>query len=354
MRVPGDRALVVLLLVALGVTLWLVRPFLDVVLVSAVVAILIWPLHLRVLDRCGGRSKVAAALSLLLLTVGIVGPGSLLALFVGRELVELANDVSNRLELGSLDTLIQALVRSGPGRWLAAQMGGRGVLADSLEAEVRDAILAAARAVTQNVPGLLSVTAAFTIKITVFYFAVSAMLVRAPSLRTQAWRVSPLSPEHSQRLYEVFAQFARNVVLAGIAAGISQGVMATIGYALAGVERALLLGVVTGVLAYVPIVGTTVVWAPLCLVLWAEGRPGASLFLLAWSLVLTGGVDNIVKPFIVRGRSDVPLVLVLLGVFGGLYAFGVIGVLVGPVLMAMLLALLRIYAEGRPEVPPEP
>jgi predicted PurR-regulated permease PerM len=150
----------------------------------------------------------------------------------------------------------------------------------------------------------------------------------------------------TRRLMAVFAEFAQNVVLAGVAAAVVQGVVAGIGYAIAGVERALLFALLTGVMAFVPVVGTAVAWVPVCLLLLFAHRTGAAAFVAVWSLVLTGTIDNIVKPLVVRGRSDLPTLLVFLGVFGGLLAFGLIGLLVGPVLVAMLLALLHIYEEG--------
>ncbi len=87
---------------------------------------------------------------------------------------------------------------------------------------------------------------------------------------------------------------------------------------IAGVERAFLFAVLTGVLAFVPVVGTALAWLPVALLLLLEGRAGAAGFVVIWSIGLTGTVDNPVKPLIVRGRSDMPTLLVFLGVFGGL------------------------------------
>lgn len=343
----GASPLVLVTLVVAGLTGWLVRGYLDAVLVAAVVTILLAPLHDRVLRWTGGRRRLASALTLLGFTLGVFVPAAFAGFFVGREVVVLANEVAAQVELGQWDDHLRRFVASGPMRWAVDLAGGRTALLDGLETAVRDGVLNLAATVTQNVPGLLSVTAGLVLKLVVFFLATTTFLARRHELLDLARRASPLAPGHTDRLVSVFVEFARNVVLAGLVAGLLQGVVATLGFWLADVERALLFGVLTAVFAYVPLVGTALVWVPVCVLLLAADRAGAAAFVAVWSLALTGTVDNMVRPFIVKGRSDVPLLLVFLGAFGGLASFGVIGILVGPVIVAMLLALLHIYVAER-------
>lgn len=346
---PRNR-IVVLLLLTLGVTLWLVGPFLDAVLIGAVVAILAWPVQRFVLRLTGRRRRIATAVTIVALTLGVFAPAGALGLLAARELVTIVNDVAQKVQLGETDLLVTRLAAWSPAAWVAEWMGGPQALADTIEGAVRDGALAVASAVTQSVPNLLSVTATAVLKLVIALTALATLLHSGPDLLRWGRRVSPLTPEHTDRLYAVFFQFTRNVVLAGLAAGVSQGVVAGLGYWLADVDRWLLFGLLTAILAYIPLVGTTLVWLPLAVLLIAEGRPNAALFVVIWSLAVTGTVDNVVRPFIVRGSSGVPLLLVFLGVFGGLYAFGVVGVLVGPVLMALLLALFAIFVEESDKV----
>lgn len=345
----SQRVLVRILVVALAASVWLVRAWLDAVLIAVVVALLAWPLHERIALALGRRRRLGTALTLGGLTLGLFLPLGLLGLIVGREVVILANEVAMKVQLGHWDGYVSELLRSGPLRQIVEAAGGRSEITEQLEGSARDGVLTLATTVTRNVPGLLSVTATVVIKVVVFLLALTTFLHRGPE--TVAWlrRLSPLSELHTDRLFAVFGEFARNVVLAGLVAGIAQGLVATLGFWLAGVDRVLLFGVLTAVFAYVPLVGTTLVWLPVSVLLLAEERAGAAAFVAVWSLALTGTVDNVIRPVVVRGRSDVPLLLVFLGAFGGLGSFGIVGLLVGPVFVAVVLALLRIYSEGLPE-----
>jgi predicted PurR-regulated permease PerM len=223
---------------------------------------------------------------------------------------------------------------------------GDGALLGALKDSTQNTALSLVGATTQRLPTLLSGTAHFALDLLIYYLTVASLLYEGPPFLAWALRISPLKPDHTRRLFEVFAEFARNVVLAGLFTGMLQGVVAGIGYWILGVDRPLLFALLTGTLAYVPLVGTALVWLPLSLVAAIQGSWGQAAGILAWSIFLTTSVDNFLKPLLVRGRSNVPPALIFLGVFGGLSWLGLIGILVGPVAVALLLALFKLYEES--------
>ncbi len=338
---PARRSPVVLiLLLATGAAAaWLVSPFFDALLVAGVAALLAWPLN-AALRRWFPR-PLATLLALLTLTAGAVAPVAGLLWLVSRELAALAQALATELDAEKIDQWVQALGDLPLVATLAEQAGGTAALTDAARASLLDS----ARTAGDIVPGLLGLTARAVLKLTIFYVALATAFARGPEMAVWVLRHSPLERDQTRRIFDVFAQFARNVVLAGLVAGAVQGVVAGIGYRVAGVDRPVLFGVLTGVLAFVPIVGSAAAWVPIALLLLLRGEADAALIVTLWSLALTGTVDNFVKPVIVRGRSEMPTLLVFLGVFGGLLAFGIIGLMVGPVLMALLLALIKIHDE---------
>ena len=103
----------------------------------------------------------------------------------------------------------------------------------------------------------------------------------------------------------------------------------------------------TALASVVPLVGTALVWVPAVIVLLAQGRTWAALFLVIWSLGLVTSVDNVIRPLVVSGRAGLPTLAVFLGLVGGLAAFGAIGTFLGPVIVALTIALLRFAEESR-------
>jgi len=131
---------------------------------------------------------------------------------------------------------------------------------------------------------------------------------------------------------------ARAVVYGLVLAALGQGAVAAIGYAVAGVGTPVLLGALTALLALIPM-GATLVWLPTSLMLLANEQWFAGLGLLAWGFFAISTVDNVIRPLVICGTSEVPFLVVLFGIFGGLTAFGAIGLFLGPVILTVLLAV---------------
>lgn len=345
-----SQPLRLLLYAALAAAAWLVHPFADALLVAVVAAILAWPLHLWLTRRIRLPTGFVTALTVLILTVGVVVPTVGLLWLVSREVLALINQLAADLDRGSMDTWAATATETPMIAWLVGQAGGPAAVTEATRTAARSLLLNAGQDLGQYVSGVLGVTVRLILKVLIFYLALATFFSRGDEIIAWGKRLSPLAEVHTTRLIEVFADFARNVVLAGIVAAAVQGAVAGLGYWLGGVDRPLLFAVLTGVLAFVPVVGTAAAWVPVTLLLLLEGHGGAAAFVAIWSLALTGTIDNLVKPLIIRGRSSMPPLLVFLAVFGGLLWFGVMGLLVGPVLMALLLALLHIYAESLPQV----
>jgi Ca2+-transporting ATPase len=133
---------------------------------------------------------------------------------------------------------------------------------------------------------------------------------------------------------------SRAVVYGLVLAALGQGAVAGIGYAVAGVSTPVLFGMLTAFLALIPM-GATLVWLPISLMLFINDEFIAGLGLLAWGFLAISTVDNVIRPLVICGAGQTPFLIVLFGVFGGLTAFGAIGLFLGPVILAVLLAVCR-------------
>jgi len=148
--------------------------------------------------------------------------------------------------------------------------------------------------------------------------------------------------DHQHMYLQAVGETTKAVVYGFVLAAMVQGFLAGIGYAVAGVQAPVLLGMITALLALVPM-GATLIWVPVGLSLLLENLPWSGLGLLLWGLLVVSTFDNVVRPLVISGASKIPFLVVMFGVLGGLVAFGVIGIFLGPIILAVLLAVWQAW-----------
>lgn len=154
---------------------------------------------------------------------------------------------------------------------------------------------------------------------------------------------SRIAGARGQRLIAVAGNTVRGVVYGIIGTAVAQGILAGLGFGLAGVPAAALLGVLTFFLSAVPI-GPPMVWIPATIWLFSQGQNGWALFLLIWGIFVVSGIDNIIKPYLISHGSKIPFIIVFMGVIGGALAFGLVGVFLGPTLLAVTYRVIEEWS----------
>jgi predicted PurR-regulated permease PerM len=352
MRSPGLRAearieqlvgIALLALLAIGCFLVL-RPFLSALLWGLILAFSAWPLHARLVERLGGRRTLAAGLMTLLIAAVFILP--LVAVGTG-----LADSVAKVISIGRT-LLAQGL--PGPPVWVAdlPMVGGQlhaywqglaqqgtawtGALDPYLEQARSWALGTGLRLGEAILQVSLSVLAAF------FVFRDGAA-----GARHLATAVERLAGPRAQTLLAVAGGTVKGVVYGIIGTALAQGSLQAIGLWLAGVPAAFFLGFLTFFLSFVPM-GPALVWLPATAWLFYKGALGWGVFMALWGFFVVSGVDNILKPYLISRGSNLPLILVFLGVLGGILAFGFLGVFLGPTLLALAYTLVREWTALRP------
>jgi predicted PurR-regulated permease PerM len=169
-------------------------------------------------------------------------------------------------------------------------------------------------------------------------------------------RLSPLDDAYERELIQDFDRISRAVVLATLLSAATQGVLAGLGFWIAGVNAVFLLSLLTVVFALIPFFGAASVWLPTCLWLYFyEERAWPAILLAVYGAVIVSSSDNFIKPLVLHGQSNLHPLLALLSVLGGVQALGPIGILVGPMVVVYLQTLLNILrrelmtADGKAE-----
>jgi len=319
-------------------TVLVLRPFLVSLLLAAVLAHATWPVYEWLLARLRGRPGAAAtAMSLLLLLI-LVTPFTVMGASLADNAVELLRRLRETLQAPLpppphwLDgvPLAGAYLRD---KWLTMMQADEGTLLlqlreQLLQLPLRGWAIQAAGALFQ---GVVMITVSVLI---CFFFYRDGPAITA---RMQAL-MERLTGHRARALIEVTAGTVSRVVNGILGTALAQSVLALIGFWIAGVPGAMLLGLLTFFLSIVPM-GPPLVWIPATLWLYWQGHTGMAIFMVVWGL-LVSSIDNVIKPYLISRGGSLPLLLVFMGVLGGLLAFGFIGVFLGPVILAVAYVLL--------------
>ena len=329
------RALGWLAVAAAASIVWLTRPFLSALLLGALMAFTLEPVYAALARRT--RRPFLASLTTVLASGAAVG-GALAAfvsVFVMRA-VGVASSVREGLRPGgALGGRVDAV--SG---WLAHLGISTSSLSERLEAGAGEIASQSARIATALASGTFAALLGL-------FFAVLAMhlvLLHWSRMVSATVRVSPLQPEHTRALLNEFRRVGRQTVAGTVVTGLAQGLLAAIGYWISGVPLPIFFGIATALASLIPAVGTLLIWIPAGVYLIAIDHPARAVIELAWgALMVVGFCDYVIRPRMV-GDAAMPTLLVFIGLFGGLEAFGLSGLILGPVLMAVAVAVLRLYA----------
>ncbi len=175
--------------------------------------------------------------------------------------------------------------------------------------------------------------------IALYYF-----LADGPEMIRTLMHLSPLDSKYEKELLARFAQVSRAVVIATLLSAVLQGALAGIGYyfALPAEAPIFLLTAATIVMALVPFFGAAAVWIFVCLWVYAYGEPTTAVILAVYCTIIVSGIDNVIKPLVLHGQSNLHPLLALLSILGGVQALGPVGILIGPMLVSFLQALLNM------------
>jgi predicted PurR-regulated permease PerM len=319
-----------------GLTFWVLSPFLASLAWAGILAYATWPLHQWLRERLPGRDNLAALLMTLAVAATLLLP-LLWVMFIVAEDVAVASATLKQLATHGLPPL-PAGVRAWPaGEWIAAQY--QRVQADPAwtRAQIDALELTDFTSLKTLVGGVGRNAAKFGLAV----FALFFLYRHGDSVLAQFRGVATRWLGEAARGYiQAVGVTVRAVVFGIVLTALAQGLLAGLGYWVAGVSAPALWGMVTALVSLIPFVGP-VVWIGLSLGLLAHGEAQAALGLFLWGALVVSWVDNLIRPLVISGPTRIPFLLVFLGVLGGLNAFGLIGLFLGPVLLAVSVAIWR-------------
>jgi predicted PurR-regulated permease PerM len=323
--------LVAILLVVAILFFRVMAEFLLPMFLAAILVIMFRPLHKWYVAKCRGRQHLAAGLTTITILLVVLVP--LLVILFQASAEGLALYRTLKTSPVDLHSVSESIVG------LADRVGmplDQREFEDGLTARLQEWLAPVALGTTRFLGNLLLGLAVMVVS--VYFF-----LADGAAMTDTVINLLPLDQHYQKELFDDFSNISRALVVAMLVTAVAQGLLAGLGFYLAGLPSVFLLILLTMLLSMVPFVGALGVWAPAALWLFFhDQRHLAGVLLALWGAGIVSTIDSVIKPAILRGRSNLHPLLGLLSVLGGVKALGPIGIFVGPMVVALLQTVLKM------------
>jgi predicted PurR-regulated permease PerM len=322
--------------IALLIVLWLIIPVGAGILLGAFLAFIIQPRFEELGERIGARwgavVSVVGVTVALALGFGVVG---WILVIRGSALAQRITDESK--QGGLVDQAFQTVEH-----WARSL----GITHEDLASRLHALLNGLASRTLEIAASIAAATGGVLLGLFFSILTMHYVLRNWATVTTRAQQVLPLRPEYTAALFDEFTRVGRTTLVGAVGTAVAQGVFATIGYWISGVTEPAFFGTATAIASFIPVVGVLTVIVPVAVALFLFGMPGHAAIEIVWSLVFVVGIcDYVIRPRLVRGETEAPALATFIALFGGVELFGLKGLIVGPVLMSLATAVLRLYAK---------
>lgn len=304
-----------------------------------------YPLYSMLLRALGGRQTLASLLMTLLIVHLIAVPISFFSGVLTAQAIDFYQRVQGAVQSGELQNFLASWQDTFLGRlW---KKWGPGLLTSDIDlpALAMQGANTASQFIVNQLTGIAKNIAVFLFDFLIVGFSLFFLFRDGEGLYKTLRDLIPMEPEHKDEVFQRFYETVSAVVQGMLATAAAQGVLAWVGFWALGVPFSFFLASAAALLSLQPIGGSAVVWLPCALYLGFAGSWTKGIILIAYGTLIISGIDNVIKPLIIGGRTKLPTLFLFFGILGGLQAYGFLGIFLGPVLLATILAFVNIYKE---------
>jgi len=325
----------------------MIRQFLMAIFMAGIFSALSYPLYRRFERWFRGRRGLASLATLLLIVVVVILPlGGLLGIVTGQA-----------IKVGEAVT-----------PWVAKQLSQPDAISDTLKSlpfydkvePYRNLILTKAGELVGHISGFLinrlrSVTLGtvnFIFMLFIMLYTMFFFLMDGDKLIDKILYYLPLEDQDERRMLDKFTSVTRATLKGTAVIGILQGTLAGAAFAVVGIDSAVFWGTIMAVLSFIPGIGTALVWVPAVIFLAATGHPAKAIGLGVFCAAVVGSIDNLLRPILVGRDTQMHELMILFGTLGGIIMFGVVGIIIGPIIAALFVTIWEIYGVAFQDVLP--
>lgn len=321
----------------------ILAPFFPAILLATIFTLATWPAFVWLKSRLRNKTAITALLMTMMLAACFVVPLFIIGTSIADNYTKIYSVIQQSLQ-GDLSST-GALLKQAPyigehlEKYWTAITSDKERINAFLQSYAKDTSQMVLRLGTTVGHGLLDLT--LGVLISYFFFRHGTYVaVRTRNL------IETFAGEQGKHLLAVSKNTLVGVVYGILGTALAQGVLATFGFWVSGIPGATFLGLMTFFLSLLPM-GPPLIWVPAVIWLLTEGLTGWGIFLLLWGLLVISSIDNFLKPYFISLGSNLPFMLVLLGIVGGVLAFGFIGIFIGPTILALTYSLVSEWSAAR-------
>jgi predicted PurR-regulated permease PerM len=344
-----NKFIVILMVIFISaVFLSMIKSFLMAVFLAGIFSALVRPVYVKLNRKLNGRTHLSALITLVLVLIVVVIPLAGLTGVVTNQAIKVSQSIMP---------------------WVKKQIDEPGTYTELLEkipyydlvVEHREPILAKAGEMVGHVSQFLinnlsSVTmgaAHFLFMLFIWLYAMYFFLLDGDKLLDRILYYLPMKDEDEELMLDRFTSVARATLKGTAVIGILQGGLAGLAFWVVGIPSAVFWGVIMVVLSIIPSIGTAVVWGPAAIILAISGSVGKALGLLIFCGIVVGSVDNLIRPVLVGKDTQMHELMIFLGTLGGIFMFGITGMIIGPIIAALFVTIWEIYGQAFADILPD-
>jgi len=334
--------LILLVLAVLVVAYLIFRPFLTEIFVAAVLATIFYIPFERLTKFLKGRRNLAALLMCLLLVLVIIIPSVKLISVAGQKSIGLYNSTVDFFENHSVNEVLEIdFFKTGPLSGVNLSfLSGEGN--ETFKDLIIDTSKRISNVFVSGATVAVKETTRFIISLALIIFTMFFFFVDGKKMLRRLMYLSPLPNKHDKVIFEKFRKVSYTIFVSTFVAALVQGIVGAIGFAIVGFP-ALLAGIMIALLSLLPYVGSMIFYVPIAIYYLLVGDVWQGFFILAWGFLIIGTVDNLVRAFMIKGDAGVNPIFVLFSILGGLSLFGFWGIILGPLIIALMVTIFHIY-----------
>jgi predicted PurR-regulated permease PerM len=330
---------VLALVLVLGYLSYLIlRPFLIPIGWAIVFAIVFFPVHKFLLRFLKWRT-LAAGITAALVCVLILGPFSYFAYLLTSEIS------SASIQPVNIKGMAKLLSHPSIAPAMKKVLSVFDLTQAQLQASVVKAVSEVGKKLLENLPGRIGDMAGAAAHFALMAFALFFFLRDGSQFLTKVGELIPFSLRHRERLMNQVKDTVVSTIYGGIVVSLAQGLIGGAVFAILSIHSPVLWGLAISISSFIPVVGATVIWIPAVFILLFKGFVGQAIVLAIAGIIGISGVDNVLRPIIMRGRLKMPLLVIFFSVLGGIEVFGLIGLVMGPLVLAVFISVIDILRD---------